>query len=145
MFILTDSIRGLLGELASAGHMEVEMDGERLHVTVDCGSPKRAAKGASSRSPAAKGPSKPRFGGKPGRKAGPEYKVIDGKRLRLYTFNGETMTVKEWAARYGVGEKTMVSRFRVSGTPETVRNRSKSDKSGLKARLAESAESGGAK
>lgn len=143
MFILTDSMRGLLSELASAGHMEVEMDGERLHVTVDCGSPKKGApkaRACAASALAAAKPAKPRFGKKPGRKPKPEYKVVDGKRLRLYTFNGETLTLREWAKKYGTGEKTMASRFRASGTPETTRNKSKSDKTSLKARLA-----GGAK
>lgn len=135
MFILTDSVRGLLGELAHAGHMEVEIDADRLRVTVDCGSPKRAAKGADYARPAAKGTPKPRFGGKPGRKAKAEYRVADGVRKRLYTFNGESLTLREWAERYDVCEKTMASRFRNGGTPETVRNKSKSDKSRLKARL----------
>ena len=137
MFILTDSMRGLRSELASAGHMEVEMDGERLHVTVDCGSPKKGPKvrNASSSRPAPKEPAKPRFGRKPGRKAKAEYKVVDGVRQRVHTFNGLTLTVKEWAKKYGVGEKTMASRFRASGTPETTRNRAKGDKTSLKARL----------
>lgn len=137
MFILTDSMRGLLSELASAGHMEVEMDGERLHVTVDCGSPKKGPKvrNASASRPAPKEPSKPRFGKKPGRKAKAEYKVVGGYRRRVYSFNGETLTLQEWAKRYNVGEKTMASRFRASGTPETTRNKSKSDRTSLKARL----------
>lgn len=142
MFILTDSMRGLLSELASAGHMEVEMDGERLHVTVDCGSPKKGLKvrSASASRPAPKEPKRLRFGKKPCRKPKAEYKVVDGIRRRLYTFKGETLTLQEWAKRYGANEKTMASRFRTSGTPETTRNRSKSDRSSLKARLA-----GGAK
>lgn len=140
MFIMTDSIRGLLAELASAGHMEVEMDGERLHVTVDCGSPRNGMprKGAPkvhAYAASALAAAKPRFGKKPGRKAKAEYKVVGGCRRRLYTFNGETLTLREWAERYGTGEKTMASRFRASGTPETVRNRSKSDRTSLKARL----------
>ena len=138
MFILTDSMRGLLSELASAGHMEVEMDGEKLRVTVDCGSPKKGAsvRNASSSRPAPKEPAKPRFGKKPGRKPKAEYKVIDGCRHRLYTFNGETLTTQEWAKRYDCNVKTIVSRFRNNGTPETKRNRSKSDKTSLKAKLA---------
>lgn len=137
MFILTDSMRGLLGELASAGHMEVEMDGERLRVTVDCGPQKKGPKvrNAGSSRPAPKEPSKPRFGKKPGRKPKPEYKVVDGRKLRLYTFKGESLTLGEWAKRYGCGTKTMASRFRNTGTPETSRNKSKSDRTSLKARL----------
>lgn len=138
MFILTDSMRGLLSELASAGHMEVEMDGERLRVTVDCGSPKNGApevRACAASALAAAKPAKPRFGKKPGRRPKPEYKVVDGVRHRLYAFNGLTLTLREWAKKYGVGEKTMASRFRANGTPETVRNRSKSDRTSLKARL----------
>ena len=142
MFILTESVRGLLGELASAGHaMEITLDADKLHVTVDYGKPaKREARNASASRPAPKEPSKPRFGKKPGRKAKAEYKVVDGIRRRLYTFKGETLTLQEWAKRYGANEKTMASRFRTSGTPETTRNRSKSDRSSLKAKLAGGAE-----
>jgi hypothetical protein len=136
MFIMTDSVRSLLAELASAGRMEIEMDTDHIRVAVDCGEPaKRRARDASASRPAPKEPSKPRFGRKPGRKAKAEYKVVDGVRRRLHTFNGETLTLQEWAKKYNVGEKTMASRFRVSGTPETQRNSSKSDKNSLKARL----------
>lgn len=138
MFLLTDSVKSLLGELASAGRrMEIEMDGERLHVTVDYGSPKKEAKvrNASASRPAPKEPSKPRFGRKPGRKPAPKYKNVNGRRRRVFTYNGETLTVREWAERYGTTAKAIDSRFRLRGSPETVRNRSKSDRNLLKARL----------
>lgn len=137
MFILTDSMRGLLAELASAGHMEVEMDGERLRVTVDCGSPKKEPKvrNAISSRPAPKEPAKPRFGRKPGRKPAPRYKKVNGCRCRVFAYNGEELTTQEWARRYGTTTKAIESRFRLHGSPETVRNRSKSDRTSLKARL----------
>lgn len=145
MFILTDSMKGLLSELASAGHaMEITLDADRLHVTVDYGEPaKRKTRNASASRPAPKEPSKPRFGKKPGRKAKAKakakykYKVVGGKRLRLYAFNGETLTLGEWAKKYDTNIHTMASRFRISGTPETTHRTAKSDRTSLKAKLAE--------
>lgn len=138
MYLMSESVKGLLAELASAGRMEMTIDENGVHVTVDCGAPRKAKNATASRT-APKEPAKPRFGKKPGRKPKAEYKVVDGIRRRLYTFGGKTLTLREWAKKYGVGEKTMASRFRNSGTPETTRRRSKFDKTAsLKAKLAES-------
>lgn len=143
MFIMTESVKSLLSELASAGHMEVEMDGDRLHVTVDCGSQKKGCKSvrnAGSSRPAPKEPSRPYFGKKRGRKAMPKYRTVNGRRTRVYTWNGKAKTTAEWAAEYDCTPAAIESRFRLHGSPETIRRRSKSDRTSLKAKLAGGAE-----
>ena len=45
------------------------------------------------------------------------------KNVRLYTFNGETHSIKEWAEKYSVPYPTMTKRLRRSGSPETTYRR----------------------
>lgn len=45
----------------------------------------------------------------------------------VYTFNGETHTIKEWAEKYSVPYKTMANRLR-NGSPETRYRRGKGPK-----------------
>ena len=59
----------------------------------------------------------------------------NGKRLKLFEFNGERLSAAEWAERYGVTEKAMRQRFARSGTPEAEERHSKSERTSLKAKL----------
>ena len=45
------------------------------------------------------------------------------KNMRLYTFNGETHSIKEWAEKYSVPYPTMTKRLRRLGSPETTYRR----------------------
>lgn len=50
------------------------------------------------------------------------------KNSKLYTFNGETLSIREWAERYSVPYRTMVGRLRKNGSPETKYRRGKEPK-----------------
>lgn len=62
-------------------------------------------------------------------------RASNGKRLKLFEFNGERLSAAEWAERYGVTEKAMRQRFDRSGTPEAEVRHSKSERTSLKAKL----------
>lgn len=49
------------------------------------------------------------------------------KNAKLFTFNGETLSIREWAEKYSVPYRTMVTRLR-RGSPETKYRRGKEPK-----------------
>lgn len=51
-------------------------------------------------------------------------KAAPRRKGKVYTFNGETHTVREWAEKYSIPYKTMAGRLK-NGSPETKFRRGK--------------------
>lgn len=124
MTYLTDSAAKLVKELAAFAAVELEIS--ETHILIRA-TPFKAP-------PREKG--KPTLSGNGKIVGRPEVRRSEnGRRLKLYEFNGERKTMKEWADKYGVSRAAMEFRFRVNGSPETVQRRGKGDKSKIKGKV----------
>ena len=124
MVIFTETMANLVRELAAcAGTVETEVSEEAISIRF-CGGPGRLP--PKPKDPAASG----KLRGEPGAVRGKS-----GRKLKTYTFDGETHTVREWAEKYGCTAKAMWLRLNNYGTPETQSRKARSEKSSLKAKL----------
>lgn len=125
MVIFTETMANLVKELATyPGTVETEVSEETVSIRFYSGSGRLPPR---PKEPTANG----KFRGRP--------KVVrgdNGKKLKTYTFNGETHTVSEWAEKYGCTTKAMWLRLNNYGTPETQRRKARGERrSTLKAKL----------
>jgi len=156
MIVFTETIAGLVSELAKSGSVTTEIWEDRIVVAV-------APHGACKCTREAKSVGRSALAGwKPGKRvsgldpeklkklpkvkakkpcAKKEFGIRNGVRVRVFAWNGERHTAAEWGKKYNCSAKVIHQRFAYSGTPETTCRRSRHDRGSLKAKLAK----GGAK
>ena len=125
MTYLTDSAAKLVKELAAFASVEMEIREDSISVRATPFKAPPKGRGKPTVSPNGKIAGRPRIRRSP-----------SGRKLRLFEFGGERLSAAEWAERYGVTEKAMRQRFVRSGTPEAEERHSKSDRSGIKGKVA---------
>ena len=126
MTYLTDSAAKLVKELAAFSSIEVEIREDSISIrATPCKAPPKE-------------PGKPTLTshgnifGRP-RVARP----AGGRALKLFAYNGERLSVSDWAKRYSVGVRTLRNRLYRSGRPETMIKRGKGDKANIKKKVTE--------
>lgn len=124
MTYLTDGAAKLVKELAAFASVEMEISEDRIAIRATPYKAPPKEKGKPALSASGKILGRPRV-----------ERSARGRKLKLYEFNGERLSIADWAKRYGVAEKTMRNRFSNSGTPETTSRRAKSDKNDLKEKV----------
>lgn len=124
MTYLTDSAAKLVKELAAFASVEMEIREDSISVRATPYKAPPKEKGKPTLSPNGYILGRPRV-----------KRALSGKKLKLFEFGGERLSVAEWAKRYGVTEKAMRQRFGRSGTPEAAERHSKSDRSKIKGKV----------
>ena len=126
MTYLTDSAAKLVREIAAFASVEMEIREDSISVRATPFKAPLKAKGKGEPTPSKNG----RIVGRPRTRRSP-----GGRKLKLFEFGGERLSVAEWAERYGVTAKAMHQRFARSGTPEAEERHSKSDRSSIKGKV----------
>ena len=121
---LTDSAAKLVREIAAFASVEMEIREDSISVRATPFKAPPRVKGEPTLS------KNGRIVGRPMTRRSP-----GGRKLKLFEFGGERLSVAEWAERYGVTAKAMRLRFARSGTPEAEERHSKSDRSNIKGKV----------
>ena len=126
MTYLTDSAAKLVKELAAFSSIEVEIREDSISIRA---TPYKAPP---------KEPGKPTLSANGNIIGRPRVeRTAGGRALKLFAYNGERLSVSDWAKRYGVDVRTMRNRLYKSGRPETKVKRGKGDKATIKGKMTE--------